>query len=77
MKKLLTLVLIPALVVVMCSCAKVYDDVTAPAEPAEPNTSEERAEPKDAPYNPEIEEEIESMENPLETEEMEQQPLIK
>lgn len=50
--------------------------------PAEPDTTDElapRVEPErdDSKYPPEIEEEIESDVNPLDTEMMEQQPLIK
>ena len=61
------------------SCAKVADDIAAPAEPAETDELAPRVEPKsfDNKYNPLVEEEIESDEAPLETEEMEDQPLFK
>jgi len=57
------------------SCAT----LDAPAEPASTDTLEERAEPAylEDKYNPEVEEEIESYEAPLATEEMEDQPLFK
>ncbi|MEE9213570.1 MAG: hypothetical protein V3U54_02085 [Thermodesulfobacteriota bacterium] len=58
--------------VIICSCA--------PAEPMATDTLKHRAEPSgddEMLPPPEIQEEIESYENPLETEEMEQQPLIK
>ena len=57
------------------SCAK----LDAPAEPASTDTLEDRTEPAsfDSKYNQEVEEEIESYEAPLATEEMEDQPLIK
>ena len=61
------------------SCAKVVDDIDAPSEPAATDELLPRVEPKrdDDKYNPLIEEELESDEAPLETEEMEDQPLIK
>ncbi len=61
------------------SCAKVADDIAAPAEPADTDELAPRVEPKDLEntYNPLVEEEIESDEAPLETEEMEDPPLIK
>ena len=61
------------------SCAKVVDDIDAPSEPTATDELAPRVEPKrdDDKYNPLIEEEIESDEAPLETEEMEEQPLIK
>ncbi len=61
------------------SCAKVAEDITAPAEPADTDELAPRVEPKsfDKRYNPLIEEEIESDEAPLETEEMEDKPLFK
>jgi hypothetical protein len=61
------------------SCATVEQDVAGPAEPADTDTLEDRVEPKylDKEYNPEVEEEIESDINPLETQEDEDAPLIK
>ena len=61
------------------SCAKVAEDIAAPAEPADSDELAPRVEPKRDydKYNPLVEEEIESDEAPLETEEMEDQPLIK
>lgn len=61
------------------SCAKVEHDVIPPAEPADTDTLEDRVEPKylEKEYNPEVEEEIESDVNPLETQEDEDAPLIK
>lgn len=57
------------------SCAT----LDAPSEPASTDTLEDRTEPAsfDSKYNSEVEEEIESDEAPLATEEMEDQPLIK
>jgi hypothetical protein len=57
------------------SCAS----LDGPAEPASTDTLEDRTEPTsmDGKYNQEVEEEIESEEAPLATEEMEDQPLIK
>jgi len=58
--------------VIICSCAL--------AEPMATDTLKHRAEPSgddEMLPPPEIQEEIESYENPLESEEMEQQPLIK
>ena len=57
---------------IICSCA--------PAEPMATDTLKDRAEPSgddEMLPPPEIQEEIESYENPLETEMMEQKPLIK
>ena len=61
------------------SCAKVADDIAAPAEPTATDELAPRVEPKrdDGKYNPLVEEEIESDEAPLETQEMEDPPLIK
>ena len=61
------------------SCANVLDDIAGPAEPTDTDELAPRVEPKsfDDKYNPEIEEEIESDEAPLETQEMEDQPLFK
>ena len=61
------------------SCAKVADDIAGPAEPAATDELAPRVEPKsyDDKYNPLIEEEIESDAAPLQTEEMEDAPLIK
>jgi hypothetical protein len=60
---------------VWISCAT----LDAPSEPASTDTLEDRAEPAylEDKYNPEVEEEIESYEAPLATEEMEDQPLFK
>lgn len=61
------------------SCATVKQDVAGPAEPADTDTLEDRVEPEylEKEYNPEVEEEIESDVNPLETQEDEDAPLIK
>jgi hypothetical protein len=61
------------------SCATVEQDIAGPAEPASSDTLEGRTEPQqlDNKYNPSVEEEIESEEAPLQTEEQEDQPLIK
>ena len=63
----------------LMSCAKVAEDIAAPSEPADTDELLPRVEPKkdDGKYNPLVEEEIESDEAPLETEEMEDQPLFK
>jgi hypothetical protein len=60
---------------VWISCAT----LDAPSEPASTDTLEDRAEPAylEDKYNPEVEEEIESDEAPLATEEMEDKPLFK
>lgn len=58
--------------VIICSCA--------PAEPMATDTLENRAEPSgddEMLPPPEIQEEIDSYENPNEAEEFEQEPLIK
>lgn len=67
----LSLLVLPA---GFCSCA-----AFGPAEPADTDTLEDRAEPEylEKEYNPEVEEEIESDINPLETQEDEDAPLIK
>jgi len=61
------------------SCATVDQDLDGPAEPASSDTLEDRTEPQslDNKYNPEVEEEIESEEAPLQTEQQEDQPLFK
>ena len=57
------------------SCASIL----GPAEPDATDELEPRVEPArdDSKYNREVEEELESYVNPIDTEEMEQQPLIK
>jgi len=57
------------------SCSALF----APAEPTATDELEPRVEPEsyDSRYPRDIEEEIESDVNPIDTEEMEQQPLIK
>jgi len=79
MKYILTAFMLLGLTLGAVSCAKVVDDVTAPSEPEETDTLAPRVEPKsfEKKYNPEIEEEIESQEYPMETEEMESKPLFK
>ena len=79
MNRLYISFLLALMVSLGASCAKVVDDIDAPAEPTATDELLPRAEPKrdDGKYNPLIEEEIESDEAPLETEEMEDQPLIK
>ena len=79
MKNIIAALLLVMLPAGFYSCATVEQDVAGPAEPADTDTLENRVEPKylDKEYNPEIEEEIESDVNPLETEEQEDAPLIK
>ena len=79
MKKLLAYIMAVILCAGLASCATVVDDIAGPAEPADTDTLENRAEPEsmEGKYNPEVEEEIESIESPLETQEMEDAPLIK
>jgi len=74
MKNIFLLLLI-GLSVSLGSCSALF----APAEPTATDELEPRVEPEsyDSKYPREIEEEIESDESPLSTEEMEQQPLIK
>ena len=74
-----TIVLTIMIMLLGVSCAKVAEDITAPAEPTATDELAPRVEPKrdDDRYNPLIEEELESDEAPLETQEMEDQPLIK
>ncbi|MCZ6639796.1 MAG: hypothetical protein O6830_07515 [Candidatus Dadabacteria bacterium] len=74
MKNILLLLII-GLSISVGSCSALF----APSEPTATDELEPRVEPEsyDSRYPPEIEEEIESDEAPLETEEMEQQPLIK
>ena len=74
MKNILLLLII-GLSISIGSCSALF----GPAEPTATDELEPRVEPEsyDSRYPPEIEEEIESDEAPLETEEMEQQPLIK
>ena len=74
-----TAVLLILVIAFASSCAKVVDDIDAPAEPAAADELAPRVEPKrdDDRFNPLIEEEVESDAAPLETEEMEDQPLIK
>ncbi len=75
MKNVFVILLIIGLSVSFGSCSALF----APAEPDTTDELEPRVEPKsyDSRYPREIEEEIESDEAPLSTEEMEQQPLIK
>lgn len=79
MNRIYTTFLLILLISFGTSCAKVIDDIDAPSEPTATDELAPRVEPKsyDDKYNPLIEEEIESDEAPLETEEMEDQPLIK
>lgn len=79
MNKIYISVLLVLVISFGTSCAKVIDDIDAPAEPAATDELAPRVEPKrdDDKYNPLVEEEIESDAAPLETEEMEDQPLIK
>jgi len=74
MKNILVLLII-GLSLNIGSCSALF----APAEPTQTDELEPRVEPEsyDSRYPREIEEEIESDEAPLDTEEMEQQPLIK
>ena len=69
------MLLIIGLSISIGSCSALF----APAEPTQTDELEPRVEPEsyDSKYPREIEEEIESDESPLATEEMEQQPLIK
>jgi len=74
MKNVLLLLII-GLSISVGSCSALF----ASSGPTATDELEPRVEPEsyDSRYPPEIEEEIESDEAPLETEEMEQQPLIK
>ena len=74
MKNILLLILF-GLALNIASCSAIF----TPAEPDATDELEPRVEPArdDSRYNREVEEEIESDVNPLDTEEMEQQPLIK
>ena len=69
------LLLIIGLSVNIASCSAIF----APAEPDSTDELEPRVEPAkdDSRYNREVEEELESDVNPIDTEEIEQQPLIK
>ncbi len=69
------LVLILGLSVIAASCSAIF----TPAEPDKTDELEPRVEPArdDSKYNRQVEEEIESYEDPIDTEELEQQPLIK
>ena len=71
--------LILAICVFGVSCAKVAEDITAPSEPTATDELAPRVEPErdKKRYDPLVEEEIESYVAPLETEEMESEPLIK
>ena len=75
MKEILVTLMLLVVPMWATSCAT----IDGPAEPASTDTLEDRVEPPslDSKYNPEIEEEIETDEAPLATEEMEDQPLIK
>ncbi len=75
MKEILFALLLIACPVWVSSCAT----LDAPSEPASTDTLEDRAEPAylENKYDPEVEEEIESDEAPLATEEMEDKPLFK
>ncbi|MEQ9619624.1 MAG: hypothetical protein RIG61_10675 [Deltaproteobacteria bacterium] len=79
MKNILLALWFMALTAGFSGCAKVAEDIAGPAEPAQTDTLENRVEPQylEDKYNPEIEEEIESDEMPLETQEDEDAPLIK
>lgn len=75
MKQILFALMLMACPVWVSSCAT----LDAPSEPASTDTLEDRAEPAylENKYDPEVEEEIESDEAPLATEEMEDKPLFK
>lgn len=79
MKNIFLALLLTVLPAGFYSCATVEQDVAGPAEPADTDTLEDRSEPAylDKDYNPQVEEEIESDINPLETQEDEDAPLIK
>lgn len=79
MKNVMIAMLLLAAPIGVSSCATVENDIAGPAEPADTDTLSNRVEPEylEKEYNPEIEEEIESDMNPLETEEQEDAPLIK
>lgn len=79
MKNIMLALLLLGLPVGACSCATVESDIAGPAEPADTDTLSNRVEPEylEKEYNPEVEEEIESDIDPLETEEQEDAPLIK
>ena len=70
-----TLILILGLSLGISSCSALF----GPAEPTATDELEPRVEPKsyDSKYQRGVEEELESEVNPIDTEEMEQQPLIK
>ncbi|MEM7009569.1 MAG: hypothetical protein AAF462_10585 [Thermodesulfobacteriota bacterium] len=74
MKNILILLIMTA-ALNLASCSAIF----TPAEPDTTDELEPRVEPAsdDSRYNREVEEEIESDVNPLDTEEIEQQPLIK
>ena len=69
------LLLIIVLSLSIASCSAIF----TPAEPDATDELEPRVEPEsyDSKYNREVEEELESDVNPIDTEEIEQQPLIK
>ena len=74
MRNILLLIIV-GLSINIASCSAIF----APAEPDTTDELEPRVEPQrdDSKYNKQVEEEIESYEDPLDTEEIEQQPLIK
>ena len=74
MKNILLLLII-VISINIASCSAIF----TPAEPDTTDELEPRVEPAryDSRYNREVEEEIESDVNPIDTEEIEQQPLIK
>ncbi len=79
MKNLILALLLLGLPIGVSSCATVEKDVAGPAMPADTDTLSDRVEPEylEKEYNPEVEEELESDINPLETQEQEDAPLIK
>ena len=74
MKNIFLLVMLLVAINIM-SCSAIF----TPAEPDATDELEPRVEPArdDSRYNRQVEEEIESDVNPIDTEEIEQQPLIK
>lgn len=79
MKNIMFALLLLSLPIGVFSCATVENDIAGPAMPADTDTLSDRVEPEylEKEYPPEVEEEIESDINPLETEEQEDAPLIK
>ena len=71
MKKILQSLLLIVSAITIGACAA---SEPTPTDELEPRVEPKRLEDK---YNPELEEELESYEAPMETEEMEQEPLIK